>query len=268
MSIERAKKTANNFRYTNLSPEDIEFYERINSMVTASNALPFEIPQQAFFDIVVQSLKFFWAWYPYAVEEALYFIPREAMEQTAQINGMRNIKLPNGIEAILDWKCGNSGMGMKVNDMLRISLLSSFNSSISNSSMGGGYGSTPVSSTDVSISMFEINSFRETFTRGIRASFNKNTQIFKLKTSIPDGLVLECAVRLMPEELYGDYMFERYVVGKVEQQLNRIVSSFDFKLPGDVQINYGLIQSDGKDTVSEITDEIKGMNSNDMIQTK
>lgn len=266
---DRAIKTGNRFRYTNLAPEDIEFHERVNSMVTASHALPFEIPQQAFFDIVVQSLKFFWAWYPYAIEEALYFIPRSELEQTTLVNGMRNIKLPNGIEAVMDWKSGSSGLGMKMNDLLRISLLSSINNSRGNSSsMGGGYGSAPISSTDVVISMYEINSFRETFTRGITASFNKNTQIFKLKTSIPDGLVLFCAVRVMPEDLYGDYMFERYVVGRVEQQLSKIVSSFDFKLPGDVQINYDSIRSDGSDTVKEITEEIKEMNANDMIQTK
>lgn len=268
MKNERAKKTSNNFRYTNLTPSDVEFYERVNSMITASNALPFEIPQQAFFDIVVQSLKFFWAWYPYATEEGLYFIPREELENAKKVNGMRNIKLPNGIEAVLDWKSGNSQLGMKMNELLKISLLSSIGGNYSHSSMTGGYGSPNIKSSDVSMSMFEINSFRETFTKGIRASYNKNTQIFKLKTNIPDGLVLECAVRLMPEELYGDYMFERYVIGMVEKQLTRVVSSFDFKLPGDIQINYDNIRSEGSDSVKEITEEIKGMNSNDMIQTK
>lgn len=63
-------------------------------------------------------------------------------------------------------------------------------------------------------------------------------------------------------------MFEDYVLARIEQQLGRILTTFDFKLPGDVTLNYEQIASDGKASREAIEEEIKASNNTDFIQTK
>jgi hypothetical protein len=252
---------SNNLKYTKLSPADIEFFENINAQVTSSNALPFELPVDAFFRLTVQGLKFFWHWYEGATQEHTLFIPKSEIQKAPRVGANINLKLPNGIEGVMDWKAAQSNSyGSRMNDMLRIGLLNSYGSS---GSSGG-----PITSTDAVVAMYEVQQYREMFTRGIKANYNKNTQIFKLQTNIPEGLVIDAFVRLFPEELYGDYMFERYIVALVESQLGRILTTFDFKLPGNVQLNYDEIQSNGREVKREIEEEIKASNNSDIMLGK
>lgn len=252
---------SNKLKYTKLDPVDIEFFENINAQVTSSNALPFELPVDAFFRITVNCLKWFWHWYEDATQEHTFYIPKSEIDAAPKSGPNINLKLPNGIEGVYDWRAASTnGYGSRMNDMLRIGLLNSYGSS---SSSGGA-----VSSSDAVVAMYEVAQYKEMFTRGIKANFNKNTQIFKLQTNIPNGLVIDAFVRLNPEEIYSDFMFERYVIASVEEQLGRIISTFDFKLPGNVQINYSEIQSNGREAKREIEEEIKASNNTDFMLAK
>lgn len=260
--------TSNNPKYSKLLPEDVEFYERVNSNVTASHALPFEVPVDSFFRIVVQSLKWFWNWHHDATQEQLLFIPKSEIIKCKKSDSNYDLVLPNGIEAVIDWKSASGSIGgnNNLNSLLKIGLLQTYN--MSSSSMTQGYGGTPISLSNLTISMYEISEWKETFTRGIRATFNKNSQIFRLMTNPPDGLVLSCMTRLQPSLLYNDILFEEYVTARVEEQLGKIVMTFNFKLPGGIEINYDEIKSNGKSTRDKIEEDIKDSNINDIIQSK
>lgn len=265
--IQRADNS-NNPRYKQLLPEDIEFYERVTSQITASHALPFEVPVDSFFTIVVRSLKWFWNWHENATQEQLLFIPRCDIQAQPNKGGNIDLLLPNGIEAVTDWKSGTAQFSNAINNYLRVALLQTYSSSNGSYGGQGGYGATQFSMSNVIMSLYEINSYRETFTRGIRASYNKNTQIFRLMTNIPDGLVLTCATRLMPFQMYADQVFEDYVIASIEEQLGRIVMAFDFQYPGSIKLNYDQIESYGKEKKAQIETAIKESNNMDMIQTK
>lgn len=262
---------SNTIKYNKLSPADIEFYERVNDAVTGSYALPFSIPVDNFFKIVVRGLKFFWEWHESATQEQLLYVPKSAILEAKQTDSNYDLVLPNGIEGVLDWKTGeaNIGGGHMINDLLRVSLLQTY-SMTPQAGYGyrSGYGQQPLNTSNLTVSMFEASNFRESFTRGVTASYNKLTQIFRIMSEPPAGLALTCAVRVQPELLYHDLLFEEYITSMVEMQLGRIVMSFDFKLPGDIQINYDEIKSSGADRKREIEEQIKDASNNMMIQMK
>jgi len=258
---------SNNPKYQQLTFEDVAFLDLISSRITGSGALPFELPADAFFAIVVRSLKWFWYWYPDATQDQILFIPKQSIVDAPQSGGNIDLLLPNGIEGILDWKAANgSGLGYRMDEALKIGLLNTYGSG--GGGRGSGYGSSAHNVSNAVIQMYEIAQYKETFTRGIRATFNKNTRIFRLMTSIPDGLALEAATRLHPAQLYGDYMFEDYVTAAVEEQLGRIMTTFNFKMPGGVQLNYDQIASNGRDRKRELEDEIKKMSTYAGMQSK
>lgn len=268
-TIQELVMISNQAKFTKLQPEDVEFYEQVNSRITGSNALPYEIPADAFFRTVVAAMKWFWHWYEPATQETLLYIPySEIQSKGVKYGGNIDLLLPNGIEGIFDWKQASQSSLGSVNDYLRISLLQTFTATGAGAGNGYGYGGNNTQMSNIVISMFEANQYRETFTRGIRANFNKNTGKFRIMSSIDTGLVLSCFVRLQPFELYGDIMFEDYVVACVEAQLGRIMTSFDFNYPGGIKLNYDPVQESGKTRKQEIEEEIKGSNNNDFMMTK
>ena len=263
--------TSNNPRYKKLEPADLEFYEQVNSRITGSHALPFEIPHDAFFRTTIAAMKWFWNWHGDATQEQMLYIPYQTISEISSSNtsgsGNIDLLLPESIEAIIDWKASSQSITGKLANYLRISLLQTYSTSANTN--GGSYGnnSNPTLSNAV-ISMYEASMYKETFQKGIRASFNKNTRIFRIMSSVTSGIVLQCMVRLHPQDLYGDIVFEDYVVARIEEQLGRIVTAFDFKLPGSVTINYDQIKEYGKESRKEIEADIKASNNNDTIQYK
>ena len=263
---------SNNPRYKLLSPEDVMFYETVNSRITGSHALPYEIPVDSFFTITIACLKWFWNWYESATQEKMLFVPYNEISNRRDGSGNIDLLLPNGIEAVIDWKQSSSSISQRINDYLRISLLQTYSSGYSSGAGDGsfrsGYAMQAPSVANAVVAMYEATQFKETFTRGIRANYNKNTQIFRIMTNIDTGLVMQCMVRLLPRELYGDIMFENYVVACIEEQLGRILSAFEFKLPGSVTINYDQIKEYGQTSRKEIESDIKASNNTDFMFTK
>lgn len=279
MSNYTEKMNGNKIRFENLLPEDIEFLERINSNVTSSNALPFDVPMDEVLRIVVRSLKWFWHWYGDATQESTLYVPLEeiASKNVSNRAGQIDVKLPNGIEGIFDLKQVGGANVSGIAKSLRYPLLNSFRQSYSSNATitnngGAGfratYGSGSFSMNDAILQMYEQSQYQTLFQRGYRFSFNKNTQILRLMTgNISNGFVCQAFERLSPQEMYGDIMFEDYVTAKVEAALGKIVGTFNFELPGGVTINYDEIKSNGKERAKEIEDEIKESNNGDFILT-
>lgn len=266
-------------KYESLTPEDIDFLNIINENVTAGNALPFDLPEDSVLRIIIRSLKWFWEWYEYATQEKTLFIPiEEIVSKGKPINGNIDLKMPDGIEAIFDLKQAG-GLGIaSLPKSLRYPIMSSFatayNSSTNAMNVGSGsfrdsYRLGTFTMNDVVLSMYEQATYNTLFDRGYRFSFNKNTQILRLMTgNVKNGIAIQCFERLSPQELYGDHVFEEYVTAKVEQALGRIVTTFDFNLPGGIKINYDAIASEGKEKADKIEDEIKAANNTDFIVTR
>lgn len=253
----------NNPIYTKLQPEDIDFFERVNDNITSGNALPFNIPVDSFFRIVIRSMKWFWEWNEYAVQEKTLFIP--SSDIPTQFGGNIELLFPEGIEGIFGVDVTGSASGIRLADYMRIPLLNSFGSSTGYNSASSGYGRSNVSVSDSVIAMYEFSTYQELMKRGVRFSYNKNTRIFRVMSSVSGSLVVQAMVRLTPQELYNDQLFEDYVTARVEEQLGKIVTTFNFELPGGVQLNYDQIKENGRDAREKIEEQIKNAQNTDFI---
>ena len=67
--------------------------------------------------------------------------------------------------------------------------------------------------------------------------------------------------------LFSDEIFIRYIVAQVKKQLGRVLGTFTFNLPGNIQINYADIKSEGVDELKEIEEEIKDDEGTDYFFT-
>lgn len=251
-----------------LSPEDIEFIERITDQVQSSNALPFQIPQDRLPKIILRAAKFFWEWHLDATAEETLYIPYSEIQRVKNLDSHGNgrIQLPSGIEGIMQVYLTGTAMGLALRDALRIPLLDSYGATYKNVSTNAaagpnfrdGYGTDHWAVSDSVIAMYEYSVYKQLFTKGIRFSFNRNTSILNLiGVTQGESIVLSCFTRTPLEALYNDYRFEDYVAAMVMTELGKIVMTFDFKLPGNVSINYDQIRSEGAEQKKEIEEELK-----------
>lgn len=260
-----------------LSPEDFEFFSRVSGEVKSSNALPFDIPPERLPKIVIKALKWFWEFYDEATYEESYYIPVSEINKGKKDQvGNKIVYLPNTVEGISDIKPVSGATGLALKDILKIPLLQTYGSGYRST-----YGSDPGSSgatdshygypnyqiSNMVISMFEYDTYQNVFKKGIKHSFNKNTGKLNIIGKVDGaGIVLDVFTRLQPEEMYNDYYFEEYCIGKVMEELGKIVTTFQFNFPGEITINYDQIKQDGTEKVEKIKEEIKDQNVNGMLR--
>ena len=111
------------------------------------------------------------------------------------------------------------------------------------------------------VRMFEYAAAKTMFRKGVRFDYNANTHIFRCLSENNKDLVLSCFQRIELKYLYNDINFRRYVVATAMENLERILNSFDFKLPGDVSINIEKIQQLGSERKEKIEETIKSESS-------
>lgn len=265
------KRTTSNLKYENLTMDDLEFYERVSEHITASHALPFDVPVDQFFRIVVKCLKFFWEYDINGTEEVSYFLPYHELIKFRKGTGL-SIQLPYNIENIFGWHMTNQAYNTQLGNFLRYNLIQTYStgsisSGITNSGGGNGgfrsgYKSGQSSVSNMIMSMYEFESYNELFGRIPKGSFNNNTGKLNFQSGVDSSLVIDCFERIPPEALYGSLDFEEYVTACVEESLGRISTAFDFQMIGNVKINYDQIRERGIEKKKEIEESIKEASGN------
>lgn len=258
------------FKFEDLSMEDIEFYERISGTITSSHALPWDLPVDEFFKIVVRALKFFWNWSMTATEEQQYYLPSEEIIKFPKGIG-HSVPLPFNIQDVFGFKPVGGVFNLRMASFAKMNLLHTqtynyVSGSMHNNNFRDGYKHQPASMSNIVLQLYEFAQYEELFGKVVSGSFNNNSSMLTIKSKIDfPGLVISVFERLPVELLYDDLDFEDYVTACVEEQLGRIVTAFDFPLIGDVKINYDDIKENGKERKREIEEEIKESNNNDFV---
>ena len=265
----------NNLRTTNkdifkkLSPEDVVFYETIVDRVTSSNALPFDLPAKAVFQLIQKALKFFWEWNEQCVEERTLFLPYSEIKKAKGTKLNRLIQLPNGIEAVFGWHAVDGNFsGDNISQYIHYAMLQNLNTGASfttEQSTRGAYRENNTSIVNIVTALYEAENWKQLFQRGITANYNKHSQIFSIRTEINNSMVLDCFVRLAPEYMYQIQLFEDYVTALVEERLGKIMNMFEFKYPGGIQPNFTEISSSGKEEREKIEEYLKDANTGAMM---
>jgi hypothetical protein len=95
----------------------------------------------------------------------------------------------------------------------------------------------------------------------LKYHFNQLNHRLHILTSVKYDVVMEAYADILPEHLYKDDLFIKYVTGLAKIQLGNLVGRYDFSLPGAVKINAADLISQGKDEVKEVEEEIKGQSN-------
>lgn len=260
-------RITSNLKFEELTIDDIEFYDKCSQAITSSHALPFDLPIDEFFRIVFRSLRFFWEYSLNGVEEVSYYIPLHEIQKYRKGTGY-SIQLPFSIENVYGWHVTNQVYSSRLSDFLRWNLLQTY--SYSGGGYGGGtnggfrgsYGSQNHSVSNNVIALYEFESYKEMFGKIPYCTYNNNTCKLNVRGGLESGLILDVYERIPPEALYTDLDFEMHVIASVEEQLGRIVTAFDFKMIGDVAINYEQIKERGIDKKNEIETSMKEASDN------
>lgn len=252
------------------TPADIEFFERISDNVQSSAALPFEIPVDRLPKIILRAAKWFWEWHIDATSEETLYIPSSELDTSRRDHNTNlHVKLPSGIEGILQVHSAGLSAGLTLRDALRIPLLDSYGSTgRTTTSTSSGYTGTHYAVSDSVIAMYEFDMYNNLFRKGTRFNYNKLTNILNVIGNPGGSLILNCFVRVPMDALYQSIEFEDYCTAMCMMELGKVVMSLEFQLPGGVRLNYDQIRSDGQEKKREIEEQIKANQGTPFIFTK
>jgi hypothetical protein len=95
----------------------------------------------------------------------------------------------------------------------------------------------------------------------LKYHFNHLQHRLNILTNVERDVVMEAYANILPEYLYADDLFLKYVVGLSKIQYGNLTGRYDFTLPGSVKINYADLVSQGKEEVKEVEEEINGQSN-------
>jgi hypothetical protein len=75
------------------------------------------------------------------------------------------------------------------------------------------------------------------------------------------SVAVSCFVAIEDYELFDDELFSRYCRAKAKQQLARVISAFNYNLPGGVQVNSGELKAMGDVEMQEVMEDVKGQDT-------
>ena len=276
---------ANNNTYCN-DPEEAEcldaLIKQINDELTIACQIPFTVPKKELANIIQRAKKYFYKIYEDSVEQMYIALPAGAVNKAAfkqgvpfgkgtnheTITNKDNIKNPRGVIQM-------PSRVYSVNDVFEIGGFSGED---------GGFGDYSFNAGDVDFSIdkfiysdvygagigsenlmyYVVNSLfldntRQVLLPQISYTYNRLTKKFRFQGELPKRAVIFEIFSTIPDcALFEDEAFQRYVIGQAKIQLSRILGTFSFNLPGNITINYDLIQSEGREEVDRIVEEIKG----------
>jgi len=251
--------------------------KEINDELTIACQIPFTVPKKALARIVERAKKLFYKIYEDSVEEMYIGLPDASVLKKNFRQGI-NIDNEELSESNLTSERGVIEMPERVFSVNNVFEINKF------SGEDGGFGSQSFSAND---SDFAIDKFIYSNTYGagigsenlmyyvinekfldnarqvlqpqISYTYNRLTKKFRFQGELPTNAVIFQVYVTIPDcDLFQDEIFIRYCIAKAKTQLSRILGTFNYNLPGNITINYDMLQSEGQEELNAILEEIKG----------
>tara|TARA_R110000868_G_scaffold170272_2_gene405464 strand:- start:10159 stop:10905 length:747 start_codon:yes stop_codon:yes gene_type:complete len=240
-----------------------EFIANIQQELSVACALPFTVPVPEIERIIKYSAEWFYKKYEDSVEERYYIIPT-TLFQTDQYKRDRTVTMPDCVFSIFQLKKlkEDFARSMSFDGTADFGIERLFLSD----SVSLGQGTENLMYYTLNMYWLDVASHIINHTISFNYNRNSNRLFFGGETPNRDCVAL-CYVKLPIEHLMTDEIFYRYVVAKCKVQLSRILGTFNFNLPGNIQINYDLIRSEGTEEIANIIEEIKSEEGMDFFLT-
>jgi hypothetical protein len=227
---------------------------RIKDDLTASCSIPIQLPDNSLLSIINKTKKYFFDHYEYSVEEAYIYVHNSMYSQPEYLKS-RSILLPDEVYSVFDvHKTGDSGQ-----NIYNYITKKSFNYIY--------YGNTK---TNEDLISYVIENSYASLRRyligneGLKYNYNYLTHKLTILGETPrSNLVLDVYKTIPDCKLFNDDLFYRYVLAQARKNIAFILGTFNYNLPGGIQINFDLIQTMGQEEIDKIEEEIKGMQGAD-----
>jgi len=240
-----------------------ELVDYVQMDLTMSGALPPMLPNMEIRRLITDiAEKFFYENYLYAVQKAYYFVPKQLFK-TEEFTQYKYITLPCEIQSIT-WvypitdnslyQLGVAAPNLSINlGVTNQPYLSSYTTTIAEL---GTYKTVIDGFSDV-LNMLSKHT--------LKYDYNFNTHRLHILTSLntatlngyETSLILEVYARIPNEDLYEDQKFRRYVVALGREQMARMVSRYNYSLPGGVQMNLSAMMAEAREDKKNVEEELK-----------
>lgn len=240
---------------------DAAFMMQIQNEVTQSCALPFVVPLDRLPAFVMQAARYFWQNDDSACEQRMYLIKNsEFCHPTGRDQMNRIVTLPPQILGVQGCYKTSSSMrtGVMGDFSLERMMLTTYSMFGGMGSIGGGVNNGAVGAagytlSDVVVSMYEVSTFDQTLNAPLTYNYNMfSNKLVVLGDMGYSNILIDCWKRLRLQDLYQNYYFFRFCVCLVKRSLNTIYSTFEFKLPGGVTINFSNFKDEAESEMEEI----------------
>ena len=221
---------------------DYNFIQRVTQELTQSCALPIPIPAAAIPPLILQAAQHFWENDDQSIEERWFCLPHSEFENC----GANNIaKLPPQIISVnAVYKTTDSfNYGVMGDFSLERMILN--NSALANGSGGSlsdVFGSgTGYNLTDITAALYEVQTYKFMFDTPLTYNYNPfSNDLVILGALGHSDLMLNVYKRLKLQDLYKSFYFFRYCVCLGLRSMATIIGTFDFHLPGGININFSI----------------------------
>jgi hypothetical protein len=227
----------------------------VQAELTFSGLFPKQLPDKEIKRLVKEhALEYFYKEYQFSVMKTYYFLPHECM-QTEVYSRYKYFIMPEEIENIVRlfivddptlFRLGIQAPHLSINlGITNQPFLTSFVTTIGDLAVYRGI---------ISAFSDEINKMNK---QTLKFEYNHLNKRFHILTHVERPLMLECFVRIEPEVLFDFQLFKDYVIGLAKIRQGELLSSTNYKLPGNMQWNAADLLSNGKEMCERVRTQIK-----------
>lgn len=237
-----------------------DFLRTINDELTVACLIPITLPKQRVLGIIEEAKKWFYKNYEDSVEEQYYVLDKENYH-TDSFKKTKSVVLPKGIISVFGVHEVQSDYQLNASGLTNQSGLGKgddFNARKFMMEQTLRHGDNGEKLMMYVIHEKYYDMVKELVDDRISYYYNRLTRRFSFKGEIPEkSCVLAVYNAIDDASLFTDEIFYRYVVAQCKRQLSRVMGTFQYQLPGNIEINYDLLREEGAEELENIKTEIK-----------
>jgi hypothetical protein len=235
-----------------------EFIQDVNDEITFSRMLPYTLPKKEISRIIDIDAKFFYDNWRHAVEKQYLLFPIEIFRD-ANFKQRRQIILPDCVQFVIDFKEAKGG-----------SIFATIDRDFSEQKfMGSEIYLTPFMGESImyrTIMFSFLDLTRNLILDTIAYDYNKNTKLLGVVGRTPKtAAVATVYKKIDADKLYEDELFQRHVRARAKVRLAQMLQTFNYKLPGDVTLNFQNMVENANKEMEDVKAMIKGENTMDWM---